>query len=321
MGDAPGTADLTILVTGAAGFLGKRIVRRLRRSGYPVAMLDNASSGKADGLAMTPAELGMAEYHVDLRNKASVRAACSATRPWGVVHLAARHFIPDCQASPEETWQVNVVGTRNLLEALADFPPRLLVFASTADVYLDLPTPRAETDPLGPQTIYGQSKLAAERQIQAAARAWDISPLIARIFNLYGPEPTVDHLIPAIIGQALASDELRLGDLRSARDFVYADDAADAVTELISGPYPGIFNIGTGTATSGEQIVGMVAAILGRDLSVRFDQRRARQSDRRILVASPDKIRAALSWWPRTTLDDGLRQVINAAQDIRVTVK
>lgn len=318
LGGASGTADGPILVTGAAGFLGRKVVRSLRVAGYQVVALDTGGTGTATGNLWDPVVI---EYRVDLRDWKAIRAVCAAIRPWGVVHLAARHFIPACQASPQETWQVNVTGTGNLLEALAGWPPRVLVFASTADVYLERAAPCAETDPVGPRTVYGQSKLAAERQVQAAARAWGSRMVIARIFNLYGPEPTVDHLIPAIITQALESDELALGHLTSARDFVYAGDAADAITELVSKPDLGILNIGTGTATSGEQVVRMVAAILGRDLIVRLDQRRVRRLDRRVLVARTDKIRAVLPWWPRTSLDDGLAQMIGAIKDVGAEVR
>ncbi len=301
-----------VLVTGGGGFLGARTAQRLRSTGHPVVVLDDGSGGTLNRLDKLATDPAVRVHRCDLRDRDSVAAVCQQERPWAVVHLAGRHFIPYCEAHPGETWQINVEGTRRLLDALTACPPRCFLFASTADVYRQSTSPHHEDDPLSPSTVYGRSKLAAEQLLWETASGWDTTVVIARLFNLYGPHDTVSHLIPTIAAQAVSSGHLLLGDITTVRDFVYVDDAASAVAELITCGLSGTYNIGTGTATSGESIVELVAKILGRDLTVALDPRRLRSINRRTLVADPTKLRTLLPRWPATPLDDGLESVIDA---------
>jgi UDP-glucose 4-epimerase len=272
-------------------------------------VVDDGSGGTAEQLNQLAEDPFVRVHRIDLRDRPGIAAVCRRERPWAVVHLAGRHFIPDCQARPTEAWQVNVEGTRNLLDALAAWPPHRFLFASTAEVYRESTTPHSEDDPLGSTTVYGRSKIAAERLLEATTFRCVV---IARLFNLYGPHDTVSHLIPSIITQAVTGQRLRLGDLGTARDFVYVDDAASAVVELITRGFSGTYNIGTGTAITGEHLVKRVAKLLGRSLSVTRDPRRLRPTDRRTLAADPTKVNTLLPWWPATPLDVGLESVIDA---------
>ncbi len=307
-----------VLVTGGGGFIGTRTVQQLRSAGHPVVVLDDGSGGTLKRVDQLATDTAVRVHRVDLRDRDSVAVVCQQQRPWAVVHLAGRHFMSLCESHPEETWQVNVDGTRNLLRALAACPPHRLLFASTADVYRESTSPHMEDDPLGPSTVYGRSKVAAEQLLRESVSGWGTSLVIARLFNLYGRHDTVAHLIPAIVAQAVDSGHLLLGDLTTVRDFVHVDDAASAVVELVTRALSGTYNIGTGTATSGERIVELVAKLLGRDLTMELDPRRLRSLDRRILVADPTKLSALLPWWPATPLDEGLEDVINSHSRIAV---
>lgn len=301
-----------VLVTGGAGFLGTRTVDRLRSAGHPVAVLDDGSGGKADRLRRFDADPKIRLYRVDLRDRTAVATVCERDRPWAVIHLAARHFIPFCEAHPQQTWQVNVEGTRSLVDALASYPPRRFLFASTAEVYREAASPHREEDPLGSATVYGRSKIAAEQVLRETLASWDTDLVIGRLFNLYGPDPTAAHLIPSIAAQVATGDDLQLGDLTTVRDFVYVEDAAAAVVELVVRAPGGVYNIGTETATSGEDLVELVAKLLGRDLTVTVDPDRLRQHSRHALIAARTKLRRALPWWPATPLDVGLKNVLDS---------
>lgn len=322
MGDEPRTADALdttrdlsrTLITGGAGLLGTGVVDVLRARGLAVAILDDGSGGTHDRLDQLDSDPMVRVHRVDLRDAPAVAAVCRAERPSFVVHLAGRHFIPYCNAHPDETREVNVDGTSNLLAALAPHPPQHLLFASTADVYRPAAVAHREGAPLESPTIYGRSKLSAEQLLMTSCNAWGVPLTIARLFNLYGPLHTVDHLIPTVVTQAIADNQLHLGDLSTLRDFVYVDDAAAAIIDLLTEQASGIFNVGTGTATSGEDLVELVGKLLNRELSVVHDQSRLRRHDRPVLVADPSKLGAVLRWWPATPLDEGLRKVI-AAQD------
>ncbi len=295
-----------ILVTGAAGFLGVNLISELRRRGLRVVALDDGSAGTWPRLAAFANDPGVLCRRVDIRDRNALTSAWPCTGVWGVVHLAARHFIPDCQTHPEATWQTNVDGTANVLALAAQRPPTRFLLASTADVYAIRDGPHREDDETAPESVYGRTKQLAEAMVGHAACRGQTGYLTARLFNLYGPHATVEHLIPAVARQALAGDRLVLGNLDSARDYVYVADAAVALAELLAGTTTGVVNIGTGIATDGHSVVELTGRLLGRHLTVAQDPARMRTFDRPRLVADPNQLKSLLPWWPATRLDEGL---------------
>jgi UDP-glucose 4-epimerase len=304
-----GSKPLT-LVTGGGGLLGTCVVQRLRAAGHPVAILDDGSAGTHRQLDRFATDPMISVHRIDLRNREAVGRVCADEQPSYVVHLAGRHFIPECEVDPDGTWQVNVHGTHNLLVTLAEQPPARLIFASTADVYRDSLAPHREGDPVEPPTAYGRSKLAAEDLIARMTRSWHTAVVTARLFNLYGPGHTVEHLIPTVVEQAVHRGMLNLGNLHTVRDYVYVEDAAYALLALQAAGLSGTFNVGTGVGTSGNDLVGRVSALLKRELFVTLDPDRLRRHNRRVLVADTAKLRAHLPQWDARTLDHGLRVVI-----------
>lgn len=312
--DAVREASRRVLVTGGAGLLGTSVVHLLQAEGHRVAVLDDGSGGTCQRLDEFTANPTIAVHRVDLRDRAAVADVCVRERPWAVIHLAGRHFIPYCEAHPQETWDVNVEGTATLLDALRHRPPRHLVFASTADVYQESSFAHKEGDPLEPPTVYGRSKLAAERLLEDSALSGATRIVTARLFNLYGLHHTVDHLIPTIVMQALGGSRLHLGDLTTVRDYMYVDDAAAAMVGFLAGQASGVYNIGTGVSHSGKAVVELTAKLLGRDLAVECDARRLRRHNRLALMADPAKLRAFLPFWSATQLDEGLQRVIDTQE-------
>jgi UDP-glucose 4-epimerase len=306
-------SDRRVLVTGGGGFLGVRVVHRLRAAGHPVTVVDDGSAGTWLRLKELDADPGTDVRPLDVRRRAELAAICMEQRPWAVVHLAGRHFIPYCEEHPQETWQINVEGTRSLLDALSAAPPSWFVLASTADVYQESARPHSEYDPVGPPAVYGRSKMTAERLVERAASCWGGRAAITRLFNLYGPGDTVDHVIPTIVRQAVMSDRLQLGDITTVRDFVHVDDTAAAITSLMDQEAQGIFNVGTGVPTSGEVLVELIGEMLGKSLSVTQDQRRLRPHNRRYLVADIRRLTRKLPWWPTIELERGLSELIKGA--------
>ncbi len=300
----------TVLVTGGAGFLGIPVVRRLRLLGHPVAVLDDGSAGTLPRLTVFADDPGVRVHRADVADAVAVGRVCARERPWGVAHLAARHFLPDCERTPDSTWRVNTEGTRALLQALAAHPPKRFLLASTADVYAPSDRPHREDDAIGPHTAYGRSKRAAELLAEEACAALGCRCTVARLFNLYGPFPTVRHLIASVLSQAALGDRLALGDLHTVRDYVYVEDAADAVVALLCQGNGGTVNVGTGTATRGHEVVALVSALLGRTLVTSVDAARLRAADRPSLVAATGRLAAVLPRWSATALREGLARSI-----------
>jgi UDP-glucose 4-epimerase len=305
-----GSACFTVLVTGAAGFIGSTLCRRLLEAGHRVIGYDNLSRGRRDYL---PEAVHLVEG--DIRDRRRLQKTIAGTTPDSVIHLAAMHFIPDCFARPEETLDVNVEGTRVLLESCLGSSVRSLIFASTGAVYASTDRPCVEdTTPLHPLEIYGESKLAAEQLLAAFQEDTDISTSILRLFNTVGRRETNAHVIPHIFESLQTSDTIALGNIEPRRDYIDSRDVADAMLAVLEGarglPVLNVLNVGTGVAYSVGDIVRSLGRILGHPIVVAQDPSRARRIERMLLVADIGKIRRLTRWTPRIDLEDALRDLV-----------
>ncbi|MFY1691975.1 NAD-dependent epimerase/dehydratase family protein [Plantactinospora sp. WMMB782] len=311
----PGRADTTraptdtgfpVLVTGGAGFLGVAVVRRLRAAGRQVTVVDDGSAGTLRRLREFADDADVVHHRTSVCDADAVAELHHAVRPWAVIHLAAKHFIPECERDPGETGRVNVDGTASLLAAWRAHRPQRFVFASSAAVYADSTRPLSERSRCAPPTLYGRTKLAGERMVHRHAARRGVAALSVRLFNLYGPGPTVEHLVPTALAQARAGGPLRLGDLRTVRDYVYVEDAADAVLALLAQGATGRVNVGTGRGTAGRDVVAGILEILGLPGTAVFDPARTRACDSPAVVADIRRLRTLLPAWRPVQLHEGL---------------
>jgi UDP-glucose 4-epimerase len=306
----PAPSPPRALVTGGAGFIGSALVRRLLDSGHEVEVYDRLNPGRADFLP-DHERLGLTVG--DILDEADFRAAVARVRPDRVFHLAALHYIPDCNAHPSETLRTNVEGTEIVVRVCAEAEVPRFVFASTAAVYPALPTPLSEAEtPPGPLDIYGHSKRFGEELIawtQARSRTRFVA---ARLFNAYGPRETSPHLIPAVLKQIVeGADTIRVGNLEPRRDYVHVDDIAEALARLgeialePAGP-PLVVNVCTGRDYSVRDVVQALAHAAGRPLAIEPDPTRMRASDRPRLLGDPTRLRGLVGDITTTALPDGL---------------
>ncbi|RME51912.1 MAG: SDR family oxidoreductase, partial [Deltaproteobacteria bacterium] len=244
-----------ILVTGGAGFIGSTLTRFLHEAGHAVAILDNFSFGRR---ALVPS--GVEIHEADLRDRRGIARVIGEVGAEEVYHLAAIHFIPYCNAHPEEAAAVNIQGTRNLLEALREQRPKTLFFASTAAVYPISDVAHHENDPADPMDIYGITKLIGEDLVRLFHLDTGVRTIVGRFFNAYGPNETNDHVIPEIVAQLRAGKRtLDLGNIDPKRDFIHTRDLCRAVIGLVErfdGRF-GILNIGTGEEISVREVVAL----------------------------------------------------------------
>jgi UDP-glucose 4-epimerase len=298
------------LVTGGCGFVGSALVRRLLADSCEVVVVDDLSRGLPENLG--PDRDRVQVVRADVRS--SLGSVFAAFRPQAVFHLAAVHFIPDCDADPSGCLQVNVDGTRAVLAATAALRDQAcLVLASSAAVYAPADRPLHEQeDSLGPLDVYGHSKRWAE-ELAADFGARTGTPVgIARLFNVFGPGETNAHLIPSLICQLQAGESVRLGKLESKRDYVFVEDVAEALLRLARHGRDGqsaTVNVGSGRAYAGREVVetlaGLAPALAG--VAPAVDPDRLRPVDRPVLLADPTLAQKLLDWTPRTGLLDGLR--------------
>lgn len=306
------------LVTGGCGFVGSALVRRLLAESCEVLVVDDFSRGSRENLGPDRDRVRVIEADVT----GSLGRIFSSFQPQAVFHLAALHFIPDCDADPARCLRVNVDGTRSVLKAAAGLHERVsLVLASSAAVYAPADCAHQEQeDCAGPIDVYGHSKLWAEELAAGFAARTGAGVGIARLFNVFGPGETNAHFIPSLICQMKAGKTVRLGNLSSKRDYVYVDDVAEALLRLArycadghgATGQPVAVNIGSGRAYAGHEVVdAMVTSVMGAvpatGVAPIIDPSRLRPVDRPTLLADPTLAQKLLDWAPRTSLVDGLR--------------
>ena len=295
------------LVTGGLGFIGNELVRQLRPFG-PVAILDNRNrvAPRIEDIARVPV------YDTDVTDAPGVRRVLETLRPRRVFHLAAIHYIPECNANPERTIRVNVEGTLAVLNACVASGVERVVFASSGAIYADSATPIPETSPVAPVDVYGWSKAFGEDLCRWIAASGRLPIVAARLFNNFGPRETNRHIIPEIVDQLRAGNTLRLGNVSSIRDYVHTADTARALIALADMPMDGFscVNVATGNGASVEALVSMLAAKLGRPLEIELDASRVRAVDKNVQVADISRIRSSTSWRPAVSLESGLGDLL-----------
>jgi UDP-glucose 4-epimerase len=168
--------------------------------------------------------------------------------------------------------------------------------------------------------IYGESKLIGEDLMELFHHNTGTETIVTRLFNVYGPHETNEHLIPAILSQVLeGSREIDLGNLSPKRDFIHVTDIASAIITLVD-EFDGsfrTFNVGTGTEYSVREVVSKTSEALGEDIKIAKDETRVRDSDRPHLVADISRITQETTWQTEIDLVKGLRELIDHSNAIQ----
>jgi UDP-glucose 4-epimerase len=296
------------VVTGGAGFIGSHLVDRLLADGHSVRVLDDFSTGRPDNRAHLAGEPRLSVERVDIASEPGLEARLSGV-DW-VFHLAALADIVPSIERPTDYHRANVDGTVAALEAARRAGVGRFLYAASSSCYgiPDLyPTP--ETAPARPQYPYALSKLLGEQCVLHWCEVYRLPAVSLRLFNVYGPRSRTSGTYGAVFGVFLAQKlngrpYTVVGDGTQSRDFTFVADVADAfVTAAESTVMGEVFNVGTGAPVSVNRLVELLKG------EVVHVPKRPGEPDR--THADIGKIRRALGWRPKMSIEDGIRILLD----------
>lgn len=295
------------LITGGLGFIGNELARQLAQN-REVAVLDNRNrvAPRIDDLA------SIRVHEADLTDHPRIRQLIGDLKPEVVYHLAAIHYIPECNGDPMRTLRVNVEATMGLLQACVAAGVKHVVYASSGAVYADSPTPLNEASPVAPVDIYGWSKSFGEDLCRWQSRQNGLRVTLCRLFNNYGPRETNAHIIPEVIQQLRAGNDLHLGNTKPRRDYIHTSDTAQCLRRLAACVPDGAraVNVASGHHASVDELIALMAEILGRPLRVITDPSRFRAADKLVQVADIGLLEQLTGWRPEISLRAGLTELL-----------
>ncbi len=318
---------MSILVVGGAGYIGSHAVHQLHDRGEKVVIIDNLETGNKQAI-----HANASFYEGDIRDIDFLRSVFASESIDAVIHFAANSLVGESMENPLKYYDNNVHGTQMLLEAMVEYNVKNIVFSSTAATYGEPDTvPITEDMATNPANPYGETKLAMERMIEWADKAYGIKYVSLRYFNVAGARQTGEigedhdpetHLIPIILQAALNKrpsvtiygDDYNTPDGTCIRDYIHVEDLIDAhllaLKYLQQGGKSEIFNLGSSQGFSVKELVDTARSITGKEIPAVIGPRRA--GDPSTLIASSTKAREILGWNPaRTSIEEIMKDAWN----------
>ena len=304
-----------VLVTGGAGYIGSHAVLALKDAGWPVAVIDNLSTGfrfaVPDDVTLYEGDIADADLLARIFEEQGTQA---------VMHFAGSIIVPESVENPLKYYDNNTAKSRTLIECALEGGVRHMIFSSTATVYGEPEVkPLTEDDPLQPVNPYGMSKLMTERILADVSKAHPMNHCVLRYFNVCGADPKgrsgqstegATHLIKvaveAVLGKrdhvAVFGDDYPTPDGTGLRDYIHVSDLASAHVQaleaLISEPDRSLtMNVGYGRGYSVLEVLDAVDRVTNQPIERRQMPRRA--GDVASLVSDPSLVRATIPWEPR----------------------
>jgi nucleoside-diphosphate-sugar epimerase len=294
-------ASHRVLLTGASGFTGRHAATALRCAGFTVYEWRQSTSGDDPYVEA-----------VDLLDRAAVAAAVVRCRPDAVLHLAAISFVAHGDAA--SIYAVNIVGTRNLIEALAtlDCPPAHVLLASSANVYGEQEGGLNEDAPLRPQNDYAVSKMAMEHMASLWASRLPIT--IVRPFNYTGVGQDVKFLLPKIVSHfRRRADVMELGNIDVWRDFSDVRYVVEAYVRLLGRDGTGeVFNVCSGREHSIREIIEIMEDISNHRMAIEVNPAFVRSNEIKHLHGNPGRLERAVGALPTFALAETLAWMYQA---------
>jgi len=277
-----------ILVTGSTGFIGKRLVKNLKKYKYDVIEL-NSEKGDISDL-----DLSSVYKYDDISH---------------IFHLASATYVPLSWEKPSLFYKSSVIGTNNVLE-LCRKKESTFTYVSAYLYGEPKKLPISEDHILQPNNPYAHSKFLAEELCRFYSEFYDLKVVIARPFNIYGENQKTNFLIPKIIDQVINSDKISVMDLYPKRDFLYVDDLVDGLVKTIDVKNKfSIYNFGSGVSHSVKEIIKIIQKVAKTDKTI-ISNNVKRKNEINNVVADISKAKNELNWQPRYSLEQGIENII-----------
>lgn len=309
-----------VLITGANGFVGSNLTKRLIAKGAKVVAFTRSGINPPSLLILE--DIVGKIYKIEkgaLLNFEKVNEIVSKNKIDYIFHLAAQPLIEVGRMSPIETFDVNIRGTWNILEAARQNNVKKIVIASTTHVYGDNPNlPYKEEYFPQPSRPYETSKAVADLLAQSYADTYGLPVEIPRFVNLYGPgDFNFSRIVPKVILPLLKKENPEVWDLRAVRDFLYIDDAIEGYLALIEKKLPNskrvrVFNFGSGKPMSIIKLAQKILKVYG-DKSLKLVIKEVPKEREKEIIkqyVSILKAKQLLGWKPKNSLEQGLKKTI-----------
>lgn len=295
------------LITGSQGFVGKYLRRELEENGYEVL-----------GLDLQPGERTV---QADLLDPEQLAQAVREAKPEAVFHLAGQADVARSWKIPQKTMEINVIGAVNLMEAVRLFDPGVrMVIVGSSDQYGNLGEAgqcvRETLDISRPQTPYAVSKKAQEEMARVYTRAYGMHICMTRSFNHGGAGQRLGFLIPDFAAGIVRvergeAEVLKVGNLSARRDFTHVRDVVRAYRLIAEKGRPGeVYNVGSGTTYSAQEILDRLRAMASRPIPVEQDPAKMRPSDTPVICCDHSKLTQDTGWEPEIPLEVILRETL-----------
>lgn len=306
---------MKILITGGAGFIGSHLCEKYTKEGHTVLCLDNFMSGNLTHI----------RHLLDYRNFKLVKGDIrdfdlleKIMRDVDVVlHLAAQIHVDRSYIEPKLTYDVNVMGTQNVLEVARMYDAKKVIHASTSEVYGSaLYVPIDEKHPLNAPHPYGASKIAADRMCYAYIQTYGMDISIVRLFNVFGPRQRdvgYGGVISIFTRRVLSNvPPIIYGDGTQTRDYTYIKDAVRAYDLVLNHnePITEPINFGTGKEVSINDLADKIIELCGKKGEIEPVHVEPRIGEVKRLIADATKAKNMLGWEPKYKLEEGLKEFI-----------
>lgn len=304
---------MKVLVTGAGGFVGKHLLKALLAKNHIIAALGIGCQALKD--------MTVALYEVNILDYKAILEVMEAFKPDAVINLAAQSNVPKSWDIPEETAQINIIGTVNVLKAFSsvNINGKFINIGSGDEYGLTATKYSLLTEDMKcePQNPYAISKLCAEQMVLQLGKQYGINVISTRSFNHFGPYQQKGFVVSDFANQIAAivlgkqKPEIKVGNIDVARDFLYVGDVVNAYIALLENDASGVYNVASGKSIIIKDILKTLIKLSNKNIEIIVDDSKVRKYDVKSFAGDNSKILKATNWKYDNNIEKHLKYTLD----------